>query len=272
MNISHLAFLSSSSSPLSSQPISQSQPALQDYLPFALLPILIITAFTAPPFSGRGILFAFLIILTDYLSLVSPWPPNIGPTRPSRYGIASSWLLVVPVLEELLLHVPERDFWRIEDLGDDGTNAYQGKAPSHSSTEPQQPEPPPAWTWRKLRWAISLASTPRGVGWNFASRRVKDACEAMRTQKLGRVAFARSSLGRLFGAYLALDAALVLAQGFSVSATWAWNWSTIRDIWMAEFFMFVCTYASMTMQFESIATVSVGLGFSQPEVGALLAR
>ncbi|KAK5059689.1 hypothetical protein LTR84_009572 [Exophiala bonariae] len=247
------------------QSISQPEAQLQDYLPFALLPILIITALAAPPFYGRGIIFASLIILTDYLSLVSPWPPNAGSTRPSRYGNASSWLLVLPVLEKLLLHVPEQDFWRINDLTDDAVHTSRGTKDNSSPSNHRQPAPPPPWTWRKLRWAGSLASTPRGVGWNFASHRVKNAYDAMRRKKISRFSFVRSSLARAFFSYLALDSVLVFGQDLSVPITWKANWITIRDILVAEFFMFVCTYASMTMQFESLAAISVGLGFSRPE-------
>lgn len=266
MNILNLSLFPPPPPPL------QLQPQLQDYLPFAFLPILIITALVAPPFHGRGILFASLIILTDYLSLVSPWPPNVGPTRPSRYGNASSWLLVLPVLEKLLLHVPERDFWRVSDLIDDGNAASHRKADIPPPSNRDRSAPPPPWTWRKLRWALSLASTPRGVGWNFASHRVKIAYETMRQKQIGRFAFVRSCSARAFCSYLALDAVLVFGQDLLVPETWMWNWSTIRDILIAEFFMLVCTYASMTMQFECLAAVSVGLGFSRPEVCILPAQ
>jgi hypothetical protein len=248
--------------PLTSSTPSE-EPQIQHYLPFLALPCLVITSFTAPPFPGRGVIFASLIIITDYLSLTSPWPANTGPTRPSRYGIASSWLLVLPALERLLLHVPERDFWRVDgnhDPDGDGEKNADKRCSCHPAP------PPPPWTWRKICWAAALASTPRGVGWNFASRRVRDAYEAMARTKIGRLAFVGACLVRAMCAYLALDAVLVFGHDLPVPAGWLWNWQTIKDIEVAEFLMLVCTYASMTLQFEALAAISVGLGFSKPEV------
>lgn len=241
------------------------QPQLQDYLPAIALPILVIASLTAPPFPGRGIIFASLIITVDYLSLTSPWPANEGETRPSRYGISSSWLLVLPVLEKLLLHVPEREFWRIKAPLDGVNGRDQGKADKPSTSHHQFPVPPP-WTWQKLCWAISLASTPRGVGWNFASHRVRSDYEAAAQKRIGRLAFVGASLRKALCAYLALDAVLVFGQDLAVPDAWLWEWHKTWDILIAEFLMLVCTYAGMKVQFEALAAVSVGLGFSKPEV------
>lgn len=246
--------------------IPSEEPQIQHYLPFIALPFLIITSFTAPPFPGRGVIFASLIIIADYLSLTSPWPANEGPTRQSRYGIASSWLLVLPTLERLLLHVPERDFWRV---GGNHDHEPEGEGHGHENENKRKscpPSPPPPWTWRKIYWATALASTPRGVRWNFASRGVRDAYEAMARKMIGRLAFVRASLARATCAYLALDAVLVFGHDLPVPAGWLWNWNTIKDILVAELLMLVCAYASMTLQFETLAAVSVGLGFSKPEV------
>lgn len=256
-------------SPLTySTPSEATQPQIQHYLPCIALPFLVIASFTAPAFPGRGVIFASLIIITDYLSLTSPWPPNTGPNRPSRYGIASSWLLVLPSLERLLLHVPERDFWRVEGKPDaEGRgNAPNGNASPASSSSSSSSPPPPPWTWRKLCWATALASTPRGVGWNFASSRVRVAYEAMARKNIGRLAFVGASLMRATCAYLALDAVLVFGHDLPVPDGWLWNLQTIKDIVVAELLMLVCTYASMTLQYEALAAVLVGLGFSKPKV------
>lgn len=240
---------------------SDIQPRIQDYLPAIALPFLTILSFTAPPFPGRGIFFAALIITTYYLSVTSPWPANEESTRPSRYGIASSWLLVLPALERLLLHVPEQDFWRINDVSwKDDSNGKRDE------TIKPAPPLPLAWTWRKICWATALASSPRGVGWNIASRRVSSAYDAMARQRIGRWAFVRACLCRAACAYLALDAVLVFGHDLTVPAAWLWTWETTRDVLAAEGLMLVCTYASMTLQFEALAAVLVGVGLSRPEV------
>jgi len=253
----------------SSSPPPTTQTQIHDYLLTIALPLLPIVSFTAPPFPGRGIFFAALISTTYYMKLASPWSANEGSAcTQSRYGTASSWLLLLPVLERLLLHVPERDFWRVDNINyksesngkhDDGIKLF----PSSSSSP--TPTPPP-WTWRKVCWATALASSPRAVGWNIASRRVSTACEEIARQGIGRWAFLCACLWRAVCAFLALDAVLVFGHDLRVPTAWVWEWETLRDILAAEGLMLVCTYASMTLQFEVLAAASVGLGLSKPEV------
>lgn len=221
---------------------------LQDYLPFITLPILVILSFTCPPFAGRGILCASLVSLNYYACFASPWPPNEPPTRPMRYGMASNWFFVLPAFERLLIHVPERDFWQLDDAG------------------PVENRSPPPWTWRKLCWATSLTVTPRAVGWNFAGRRVNAARLAMKQAGIGRAAFVRDSLIRAILAYLALDATIVLAKDAPNPVNWEFNLSTITDVLIADIFMVSAVYTSMTLQYNVVAVFSVALGFSAPEV------
>lgn len=162
-------------------------------------------------------------------------------------------------------YVPEHEFWRVKAPLDGVTD--KGRVnPGKPATSHYRSLVPPPWTWRKLCWAVSLASTPRGVGWNFASHRVRSDYEAIAQKKIGRLAFVGASLGKALCAYLALDAVLVFGQNLAVPDAWLWNWHTTQDILIAEFLMLVCTYAGMKLQFEALAAVSVGLGFSKPEV------
>ncbi|RVX71665.1 hypothetical protein B0A52_03849 [Exophiala mesophila] len=219
----------------------------QDYLPHITLPFLAILSFTCPPFAGRGILFATLIAINYFAFYFSPWPPNVYETRNMRYGMTSVWLFVLPIFERLLLHVPERDFWQLEDAG------------------PIENRHPPPWTWQKVHWAISLAATPRGVGWNFGGRRVNAARLALKEAGKGRAASVRDSLIQTIIAYLALDATIILAKSAPIPAGWRFNLPTIADIVVAELYMFAAVYFAMGLQYSFVATVAVGFGLSPPE-------
>ncbi|KPM35405.1 hypothetical protein AK830_g11153 [Neonectria ditissima] len=222
-------------------------PECLDILPFIALPVLVLLSFASPPFPGRGRIFAALIIFTNYKTTVSHWPPNAGSTRPMRYGLTGSWIFVLPAVERLLLHQPERDFWRLDEE----------KKPRHGR--------PREWTWDKLRWAAALVTTPRGVGWNFGSRKVNAARQAMRRNKVARVRFLAAKLVRAMLAYLALDAVVLFASNTEAPREWAWDTKSLARISFQEFFMGTTVFSTMTLQFEITAAISVGLGLSRPE-------
>ncbi|KAH7140971.1 hypothetical protein EDB81DRAFT_799228 [Dactylonectria macrodidyma] len=221
--------------------------SLRDILPFVALPLLVVLAFACPPFRGCGTIFATLIILADYATVVSPWPPNVGSTRPMRYGMAGSWLFVLPAIERLLLHDPERDFWRL----DEEKLANRGR--------------PPEWTWRKLRWALDLVATPRAVGWNFGSRKLNATRQAIRLKRPNRASFVVASLARAALAYLTLDAVILIGRTVDIEREWGWAWPTIASMSLRVLLMGLSVYSSMALQFEIAAGISVGLRINQPE-------
>ncbi|CAM1501364.1 Fc.00g105260.m01.CDS01 [Cosmosporella sp. VM-42] len=227
-----------------SQPYS---PGLLEVLPYVAPPLLIIIGFSCPPFPGRGITFAIFIILTDYATIISPWPPNLGSARSMRYGLAGSWIFVLPAIEKLLLHVPERDFWRVDD-----EKAIDKGRPQERS-------------WSKVRWAVAMAITPRGVGWNFGSRKVNAARRQMKQKGIKKGKFVGIRLVRAALAYLALDAVVLAASKAPIPNDWAWNWGTIGKIAYIEWLMGVSVYSTMTLQFEIVAAIAVGLKLTQPE-------
>lgn len=217
-------------------------------LPHIAVPFLILLAYYLPPFQGRGPLFAFLIIAADYASKISDWPSPDGPTRPMRYGLASSWLFTLPALERLLLHIPENDFWLLDK------DEVVGKGR------------PREFTWNKLRWAISLAATPRAVGWNFGSRKLNAKRNDMRARAVSRPYFVLYSLIRAVLAYLALDTVVFAVSRCLVPVAWAWDLAVLRQMAYVELLMGISVYATMTMQFDMAAAFAVAFGFSRPEV------
>lgn len=217
-------------------------------LPHITVYLLILLAYYLPPFQGRGPLFAFLIIAADYASKISGWPSPDGATRPMRYGLASSWFFTLPALERLLLRSPESDFWLLD------------KAETLGKGRPKE------FTWSKLGWAFSLAATPRGVGWNFGSRKVNAKRNDMRARAISRPHFVLCGLVRAILAYIALDTVVFAVSRCTVPVAWAWDLVVLRQIANMDLLMAICVYATMRMQFDIAAAFAVAVGFSRPEV------
>ncbi|KAH6953682.1 hypothetical protein BKA56DRAFT_239428 [Ilyonectria sp. MPI-CAGE-AT-0026] len=215
--------------------------------PFIALPILVLLSFVCPPFPGRGIAFSALIVFINYLCIISPWPPNEGPTRPLRYGMTCSWIFLLPVLERLLLHQPEEEFWRLDEE----------KKPKNG--RPQE------WTPQKLRWALGLLSSPRAVGWNLGSRQLNATRMEIRGSRPTRASFIVAKVLQAALAYLELDAVITLAKNVDIPQRRAWDPVALIKITFLEVLMAISVYSTMTMQFEIVAAFSVGFGLSKPE-------
>ncbi|KAM7193084.1 hypothetical protein V8F20_008600 [Naviculisporaceae sp. PSN 640] len=232
-------------------------------LPHILLFLVLILAFYPPPgpFHLRGVVVIVLVGILEWLCTVSPWPPNVGDTRPMKYGLASSWIFVLPVIQRLLISRPEKDFWRI----DEGPN----------------PGPPPKnWSFKKLGWSVSLFSSPRAVGWNFGSRKVNAQREEIRRARVAlfqgtagqiaasgsdikrgelkfpRIQFVVTRLARAFGCYLLWDIVMLANQKVvlpSEDEWWSWdNQIMVRILWL-EVLMGVTVWVGMNMQFDTAA-------------------
>ncbi|KAH6892437.1 hypothetical protein B0T10DRAFT_483787 [Thelonectria olida] len=222
-------------------------PRIQNILPFVALPLLIITSFASPPFLGRGVAFSGLLVFTYYACIVSPWPPNDGTTRAMRYGMTGSWMFLLTAIERHLFHHPEMDF-RILD-----------------EEKRRKNRQPPEWTLQKLHWAFALVCTLRGVGWNMGNLQVKAVRDEIRNKRPNKASFVAAKTFRAALAYLALDTVMTLAKHTHITPLWAWDPVTLLNISFLEFLMAVSVYATMSLQFELVAAVSVGIGLCNPE-------
>ncbi|KAK3312231.1 hypothetical protein B0H66DRAFT_608514 [Apodospora peruviana] len=233
-------------------------------LPHILLPILLILAYFPPPFRGRAPLFLALLAIVQWQCTTSPWPPNAGDTRALRYGLNSSWIFALPVVERMVMHTPEKDFFRVVD-DDDSDKVKKGK--SQLVRE---------WSCGKLWRAVRLVCTPRAVGWNFGSRMINDQRKEMRRRRLAkerqlqRGQFAVRSLVRAFACYLAWDL-VMLAEKKVVTIpdaeSWRWGWSreALGEMAKVELIMLATVYLGMNLWFETAAAIGSGLGLNQPE-------
>ncbi|KAB5585046.1 membrane bound O-acyl transferase family-domain-containing protein [Coniochaeta sp. 2T2.1] len=121
-----------------------------DIAPHIVLSPLLLLAYYPPPFRHRGLLILLIVSFAAWRATISPWPPNEGPTQAQRYGLSCAWMYYFPVMERLLLHRPERDFFQF-----------------NSKNDGHPPAPPAEYSFGKLRWATELFASLRGVGWNI---------------------------------------------------------------------------------------------------------
>jgi hypothetical protein len=168
-----------------------------------------------------------------------------------RYGMAGSWLLVLPAVERLLLHVPERDFWLVDQQGE----LNNGR--------------PKEWTWDKVQWATKLVTSSRGVGWNFGHRKVNDARSTMKAQKLDKRKFVLARMPRAILSYVVLDAVIHTAQSTAIPHSWSWEMDDLKQIVFVELLMGLSLYTTMTLQYEVAAMMAVGVAGGQPEVSLM---
>ncbi|KAK3332354.1 hypothetical protein B0T19DRAFT_101104 [Cercophora scortea] len=250
-------------------------------LPHILLLLVVTLGYFPPPFRGRGLLFVVIVTILQWQCFAAPWPANDGDTRAARYGLGSAWLIILPVAERLLINTPERDFWRVgsdEDLAQPQRQQQQGNDTKRSKDAPRE------FSLGKIWYSLVLFSTPRAIGWNFGTRRLNaERIEKMKTRRaveqqekddenatvttFPRAAFVATKFVRAFACYLVWDA-IVLAERkatFPANMQWAWDKDTLGQIAWLDFLMLLTTYVGMTMQFELVAGVGVGLFLSQPE-------
>ena len=234
-------------------------------LPHILLPLLLIAAYFPPPFRGRAPLFLVLLALLQWQCTISPWPPNTGESRALRYGLSCSWIFVLPVIERLVMHTPEREFFRVEDDDNDATKKRKKEQAVVRD-----------WSWGKFWWAVRMVCTPRAVGWNFGGRGINSLRAGMRRKRLAgergvtRGEFAVRSLARAAVCYLVWDLIMLVEERTDIpdGRTWGWGWEgeALGKVAVVEGFMLGTVYCGMRMQFEMAAAVGVGLGINQPEV------
>ncbi|KAK0711974.1 membrane bound O-acyl transferase family-domain-containing protein [Lasiosphaeris hirsuta] len=229
-----------------------------------LLPLLLALAYFPPPFPGRGALVLVLAALLQWRATASSWPPNTGDMRALRYGLACTWLFVLPTVERLVLHTPEREFWRV---GDDG-----GGSPASGSAAGDGPSAggaPKEGSWAKVWWGVRLFVTPRAVGWNFGSRAINAQRVAMREARrrgeVARAGFVAGCLWRAFWCYLVWDGVILAERKLVIPEGWAWDHDVVGRILFAELLMVLVTYCGMTMQFNLGAAIGVATGLNGPE-------
>ena len=215
-----------------------------------------ILALTLPPFQHRATVFAVLIVCLvalTYNDILDTKPTDVDLHSPANHvpvdiilPILSQWPWYLGTLGKLLFSLPERDYWRL--------NHQRGEAL--------------ALSWRaKLKWAVALYSSPRGVGWNF---RVKGVPASMKPQS--RPGFILNQSVWLSVCALGFDAMGYYTRvyyfggrewGKEGVTSYSNNWGRSA---VNAFHGFFTPYLGLNIAYSQIAIASVGLGLNDPEV------
>ncbi|KUJ17180.1 uncharacterized protein LY89DRAFT_73285 [Mollisia scopiformis] len=165
----------------------------------------------------------------------------------------SCTILVYRWLDLVVIHKPERDFWKVEEQ-DDGT-VVQGRAPE-------------GW-WPRLKWAFFLWNNQRGVGWNIEP----DCLPAAVPRGYSRSQFLKDTFRRFGYALLsqALTNAVLRIGYFYFLSQYPWDDQSyhffrfpltgqIMLSWVTAFKL----YTNINMLYFALALVTVLLNIYEP--------
>ncbi|KAI1647328.1 membrane bound O-acyl transferase family-domain-containing protein [Daldinia loculata] len=148
--------------------------------PHVLLWICQIVALTCPPFRGRRLCFASLIIaLATYCNAHPHFTNDFGLAQP----FSLAWSFYMAVLSKLMFSGPcgpEERFWR--------ANGPTREAQAYS-----------AFGWKKMRWAAVLMFNQRGIRWNHQVKNIPGSPKMTRSQ------FLAAQLGKFIGCLCMAD-------------------------------------------------------------------
>ena len=213
-----------------------SGPSLGSYLPHIFLPISMIFGLASQPFKGRGVFWSSLIAYLAYKTLIDDFPTD----KQLRYALSTSWIWYVPTLQKLLCSEPEQTYWRLD------------KQPAEAARM--------RFGLQKIRWAASLWSNPRGIGWNYQTRRLRPPAYS-NNQRF------RFILGQILGLlqyYLVVEAALLYLSTFSspdILDNVTWDKYVLIGVVSG-----ILIYASWQVNWTTGSILSVAMRLSQPEV------
>jgi hypothetical protein len=151
-----------------------------------------------------------------------------------------------------LLHNTEREYFKVKDT--EGKEGREGKEVTEAKVGGRSGR-------KGLGWHFDLATSMRGVGWNWQVKNIPQTTQKTKWQ------FVRTQLSKAFLFYLLFDFIWYNIQG-SIYATLSpppllsdtiprqilWTWIPGLE-----------SYYSLNMQFPLFATLMVGLGFYGPE-------
>ncbi|KAF3058427.1 toxin biosynthesis protein [Daldinia childiae] len=220
--------------------------------PYILLYVVQLVALASPKFPLRRFLFSG--ILLGLLVQTQTQPPFTN-----EIGLAQlfciQWSFLLATLEKILLsgeEGPESHFWR-EKAGEKEAESY------------------PAFSLRKLHWALMLIVNQRGIGWNHQVKNVPQVVNMKRS------VFLRRQLFHLVKSFLLADLCFNLGIRFFYTNP---ETGIVGDInskyitmnyacpgWrVTTVLVFAATpYFALSTQYALGSIVFVGLGLNEPE-------
>ncbi|KAG4427072.1 hypothetical protein IFR05_017445, partial [Cadophora sp. M221] len=163
------------------------------------------------------------------------------------YAVATGSVgLVYRWIDLMLIHQPEKDFWRTGEEGDGGGHVIvRGHAPEGS--------------WGKVKWFADLWISARGVGWNIQASQMPAAA----SNGTSRSRWVVSNTIRLFLMYIGVDVTssilIYLGRGEPfLEQPVLWQ---VSVSWVKAF----RSYYSIEITYYIIAVLAVVVGISTPQ-------
>ena len=213
-----------------------SRPSLASILPHILLPISMILGLASPPFKGRGLFWSILIAYLAYQTLIDDFPTDTE----LKYALSSSWIWYVVTLQKLLCSKPEQTYWRLDREPAEATRMRFGL--------------------KKICWAASLWSNPRGIGWNYHIKRLRPPTYS-NNQKFR---FILGQVLSLLQHYLIMEAAFLYLSRFPFPETLdniTWDKYVLIGV-----ISVILNFQAWQLNWTTVSVLAVATGLSQPEV------
>jgi len=205
-------------------------------LPHVLLPFTMVFSLASPRFTYRREFWILVICITVYACCATTWP-----TAPEmRYGLSNSWFFYLHVIEKLL-NDPEVSFWR-------------------SSGKPQEALDMAPFSLEKFKWATALFVNPRGIGWNFQGKHIRQ-----HNLQINRFQFL---ITQIFKAIIYLYALQIIPRyvsTYDLPATMSYD--TVPTAAILVFLLGVTIYSSWSLQWTVVSSLGIVSGLSHIAVG-----
>jgi hypothetical protein len=156
-------------------------------------------------------------------------------------------ILVAHWCDFYLLHDAEKEYYRLKDTGREGNGEVKGKEKKTF--------------WQRLGWHFDLATSMRGIGWNWKVNHVPETTPKTRWQ------FVRTEVLKAFIFYALFDIIWYSIQGSSFSNSSDLDLTSV-SIWRQILWTWVPgleSYYSLNMQCSLFAALTVGLGLYEPD-------
>ena len=131
-------------------------------LPHFFLPFAQILALSLPPFTGRSEIFVPSIAALAFLSYTN----LVTEDHTCRLAMLNQWWIFLATVEKLLFSNVEEDYYRKDRAKAEALSMSLGV--------------------EKIKWALSLLTNPRGIGWNFEVKGVPAADKPLSRRKFLR--------------------------------------------------------------------------------------
>jgi hypothetical protein len=221
-------------------------------IPHLMLVFVQIVALASPPFTGRRVFSAsIIVILATYCNIHPYFTNNFDLAQP----FSLAWSFYLATLAKLLYSGPgdiEDHFWRLDKPAKEARE-YAG------------------FGWKKLRWASALIFNHRGIRWSHQVKNVPPLPEISRNRFMARQFVKAVACGSvadiLYQVHQRVNFSALNRLPSEVNSKSLtlyhrdWRWSIVKTFSLA-----LLPYFALSMQFALAGLFAVFCNISTPEV------